>query len=141
MKYLVGCKWGELKEETRLWFIAGCTCIDAVTCSDVEEGDCIVDLDFNLSISGRVEDDEIIIKDDAVIYNPSDEFLDIEIDNDLDNVLTVTEAAEMWGLTEGAIRNSIKNRKFILGIDYRKAGRITLITKRSMERIYGELEE
>ena len=45
----------------------------------------------------------------------------------------------MWGITEEAIRLAIKTRKFIVGIDYRKAGRITLITYEAMERVYGEL--
>ena len=54
--------------------------------------------------------------------------------------MTVNEAAEMWGKTEGAVRAAIKAKKFILGVDYRKAGRITLITKEAMEKVYGKLE-
>ena len=58
----------------------------------------------------------------------------------LNNVMTAKEAAEIWGITEGAVRAAIKAKKFIPGIDYRKAGRITLITRESMERVYGKLE-
>lgn len=57
---------------------------------------------------------------------------------EINEVMTVKEASEQWGLTEGAIRNSIKVKKFIPGLDYRKAGRITLITKGAMTRVYGE---
>ena len=140
MKELAGMKWGELKEETREWFLERCNCVDGDTCSDVSEGECIVDLDFDLSVAGKIREGEIIIEDEAEIYNPCDNYIDIEINDSLDNVLTVTEAAEIWGLTEGAIRAAIKSRRFINGIDYRKAGRITLITKESMERVYGEVK-
>lgn len=54
------------------------------------------------------------------------------------DVMTVNEAAEKWEVTEGTIRYSIKVGKLIEGIDYRKAGRITLITKKAMIKIYGE---
>lgn len=140
MKSLIGIKWRELKEETKEWFLERCNCVDGVTGNDVNEGECIIDLDFNLSIQGMIKDGEIIISNEAVIYNPCNDD-DIEFDESLDNVLTVTEAAELYRITEGAIRQAIKSRRFIPGIDYRKAGRITLITKKSMERVYGELEE
>ena len=58
----------------------------------------------------------------------------------LNNVMTAKEAAEIWGITEGAIRAAIKAKKFATGVDYRKAGRITLITKEAMEKVYGKLE-
>ena len=55
-------------------------------------------------------------------------------------MLTAQEAATKWGITEGAIRKAIASKRLIIGIDYRKAGRITLISKEAMERLYGELE-
>ena len=36
---------------------------------------------------------------------------------------------------------TIKRKDFVLGVDFRKAGRITLITTEAMIRVYGELEE
>lgn len=51
--------------------------------------------------------------------------------------MTVSEAADIWGKTEGAIRAAIKAKKFIVGVDYRKARGTTLITKEAMERVYG----
>lgn len=59
--------------------------------------------------------------------------------NTLKEIMTATEAAQKWKLAEGTIRAAIKANKFIPGVDYRKAGRITLITKSAMERVYGEL--
>lgn len=57
---------------------------------------------------------------------------------ELESIYTVNEASNYWHITEGAIRASIKANKFIEGIDYRKAGRITLITREAMIRVYGE---
>ena len=58
----------------------------------------------------------------------------------LDEIMTVSEAAEKWGITEGAIRAAIKAEKLITGVDFRKSGRITLITKDAMVKLYGELK-
>lgn len=57
-----------------------------------------------------------------------------------EDILTLSEAAEFCGKTEGAIRSSIKSGKLIEGKDWRKAGRITLITKKSIEKLYGKKE-
>ena len=62
----------------------------------------------------------------------------MDIDTLLDKVMTVNEAAEKWGITEGAIRAAIKAEKLIVGVDFRKSGRITLITKDAMTKLYGE---
>ena len=59
----------------------------------------------------------------------------------INRVMTVNEAAKMWNISEGTIRAAIKRGKFIKDIDYRKAGRITLITKEAMIKVYGNVEE
>jgi len=61
----------------------------------------------------------------------------IEIINE---VMTVSEAAKLWGLSEGAIRKAISSNRLKLGIDYRKSGRITLITKEAMIKLYGNFK-
>lgn len=57
----------------------------------------------------------------------------IEGSGNIFEVVTSQEAAQMLGLTEGAIRKSIKTGRLVLGRDYRKAGRITLINKDSLK--------
>ena len=37
----------------------------------IQDGECIIDLEYPFSVSGRLEDGEIVIDDEAVIYNPS----------------------------------------------------------------------
>lgn len=144
MSKLVGMEWRKLSEETRNSLLEGASCIDGETGNEVNEGECIVDLTDNLSVAGRIEDFEIVIDDNAIIYDPNEGII-LEANNDvtfeINEVMTVNEAAEKWGITEGAIRAAIKAKKFILGVDYRKAGRITLITKESMTRVYGEQNE
>lgn len=61
----------------------------------------------------------------------------IELPNlDVYKVFTVTEAAAIWGKDESTIRKSLG--KFHQFREYRKAGRITLISKEAMIRVYGE---
>lgn len=60
--------------------------------------------------------------------------------NNLKEVLTITEAAELWGKEVSTLRRVIKNGKFTYGIDYRKSGSTWLITKTAMEKVYGKLE-
>lgn len=86
-------------------------------------------------------DHEILIDDEAIMYNPEEGIVLEGKDNivfEIYEVMTANEASEILGKSEGAIRVAIKNKKFILGIDYRKSGRITLITRESMIRVYGE---
>ena len=140
MSKLVGIKWGRLEKETQDWLLRDCNCVGGRDGSDTNDGECIVDLTDELSVPGKIVNGELVIDYDAVIYNPIGEYESDGTTFEINNIMTMNEAAEMWGITEGAIRASIKSRRFIPGIDYRKAGRITLITREAMERNYGELE-
>ena len=135
---LVGIKWGKLEKATQEWLLKDCDCVNAVTVNDAYNGDCIVDLTENLSIDGKIVDGELIIDDNAKIYDPEGEYGNDGTTFEINNIMTVSEAAEIWGINEGAIRKAIKSGKFIPNIDYRKAGRITLICRGAMIRVYGE---
>lgn len=136
MNKLIGVRWGDLKEETKEDLLSRAFCEGV--------GECIVDLTSDLSVAGTIidngEEKEIIIDDDAIIYNPEQGIIldPKEIIFEINNIMTVSEAADIWGKTEGAIRAAIKAKKFIVGVDYRKAKGTTLITKEAMERVYGE---
>lgn len=65
---------------------------------------------------------------------------ELEGEGELYNIYTSTEAALKWGLNESTVRKAIQTGKFNLGSEYRKAGRVTLITKEAMERVYGGLK-
>ena len=138
MSKLVGVKWGKLEKATQEYLLKNCNCVNGVTGRTVFNGDCIVDLTENLSVDGKIVNGDIIIYDDTKIYDPEGEYGSDGTTFEINNVMTVSEAAGIWGITEGAIRKAIKSRKFIPGIDYRKAGRITLICREAMARVYGE---
>lgn len=134
---LHGVKWGDLSQETKTSLLERVNVWD-----DVKEGDCLVDLTEELTVEGKIIGGEIIIKDNAIIYDPKEgkPVISNPLKITLNDVFTVQEASELWKVTEGAIRKAIASKKLIIGIDYRKAGRITLISKEAMERLYGELE-
>ena len=63
--------------------------------------------------------------------------LTLEFPNlDLYKVFTLSEAAAIWGKDESTLRRALS--KFYQFKEYRKAGRITLIEKEAMIRVYGE---
>jgi len=60
----------------------------------------------------------------------------------LQDVLTASEAAQIYGLDESTLRRACTGQKgypprFNEG-EYRKAGRVWLITREAMERVYGK---
>lgn len=66
-----GRTWGSLTEEEKDMLIKNATAVDGETGNSMtEDGECIIDLLYPFSVPGRVEDGEIFIADDAVIYNP-----------------------------------------------------------------------
>ena len=133
---LHGIKWGDLSEKTKTSLLERVNVWD-----NVKEGDCLIDLTEELTIEGKIIDGQIMIKDNAIIYNPQigKPCISEPLKVDIDNVLTAQECSELWDITEGAIRKAISSKRLIIGIDYRKAGRITLISRKAMERLYGEL--
>lgn len=133
---LHGVKWGDLSEETKQDLLSNANIWD-----DVKEGECLVDLTENYTVEGFKTEEGIIIKNNAIIYDPKEgkPVISNPLKITLNDVFTAQEASELWKVTEGAIRKAIASKRLIIGIDYRKAGRITLISKKAMERLYGEL--
>ena len=57
--------------------------------------------------------------------------------NVLDEVMVLNEAAQYIGISEGSIRNAIRNNRLKDGIDYKRSGRIIIVLKSSIEREWG----
>ncbi|MEY8763373.1 MULTISPECIES: helix-turn-helix domain-containing protein [Clostridium] len=56
----------------------------------------------------------------------------------LDDVYTLAEAAQKWGLSDGSVlRNAIRQGRFRED-EYRQSGATWLITKPAMQRVYGK---
>jgi hypothetical protein len=59
--------------------------------------------------------------------------------NSISEVLTFSEAAEIWDIDSSTLRHRVTGEELQEGIDYRKSGKVWLITKNAMERLYGIL--
>jgi hypothetical protein len=57
--------------------------------------------------------------------------------NVLDEVMTMQDAAQYIGITEGSIRAAIKSSRLKDGIDYKRSGRIIIVLKSAVEREWG----
>ena len=67
---LIGKKWGELSVELQQDLLDSCNAVDNM-CETVKEGDCIIDfLEYEyVSVLGAVKDGEVVIDDEAIIYD------------------------------------------------------------------------
>lgn len=70
MKDFNGMKWSDLTQEEKNLLMSEARTVDARNSQSVNEGECIVDLLYPYSVSGRVVGGEIIVDQEAVIYNP-----------------------------------------------------------------------
>lgn len=78
-------------------------------------------------------------KIDALVYLSNKE--DKQMINE---VLTFAEAAELWGLSMGTLRMRLSKGymgDLIEGVDYRKSGKVWLITKDAMVKLYGPIKK
>ncbi|MBE6080402.1 MAG: hypothetical protein E7204_06160 [Veillonella sp.] len=63
--------------------------------------------------------------------------------NYIDKVLTLEEAAELWGKSTDSLRQACIERngkppRFKIGVEARQSKRIWLVTYDGMKRLYGE---
>ena len=59
------------------------------------------------------------------------------MNNILENVMTMQDAAQYIGISEGSIRNAIRNNRLKDGIDYKRSGRIIIVLKSAIIREWG----
>jgi len=68
---LIGCKWGQIAADTQSQLLRNASAVDGVVGDNMKiDGPCIIDLMDNLAVSGNVVDGDIIIADDAILYDP-----------------------------------------------------------------------
>lgn len=70
MKNLIGKKWMQLSESEKSELLKNPSAINGETGNRCEDGECIIDLTENMSVFGEVVDGEIVINNEATIYNP-----------------------------------------------------------------------
>lgn len=57
--------------------------------------------------------------------------------NPISEIYTFSEAAEIWGIDPSTLRHRVNSTNLISDFDYKKSGKVWLITKSAMERLYG----
>lgn len=57
--------------------------------------------------------------------------------NPISEIYTFSEAAEIWGIDPSTLRHRVTSADLMSGSDYKKSGKVWLITKSAMERLYG----
>ena len=56
----------------------------------------------------------------------------------LDELMSFSDASELWGLSESALRKAVSYGKIVPGVDARKYGKQWVVTCEAMTREYGE---
>lgn len=59
-------------------------------------------------------------------------------DNPFDDILSISEAAELWGKDASTLRRVFTRKNFVYGVDVKRVGNQWLVRKSSMQRVYGE---
>ena len=68
-----GKAWGDLRIPEQRDLLKEANPINAITGNDMnEDGDCIIDLSYLLSVPGKLVNGEIVIDNDSIIYDAAD---------------------------------------------------------------------
>lgn len=62
----------------------------------------------------------------------------VECATAFDGLMSFANATELWGLSESALRKAVSYGKIVSGVDARKFGKQWVVTRRAMEREYGQ---
>lgn len=107
----------------------------------------LYDKDVLLDLISHIEKRDRLYIQDFIINSPRYyDFYGTRLENKyikfnsnfLDSVMTFSEASEKWGLGESTLRTMVKGNRLVEGKDFRKSGKVWLIKKDSMQKIYGE---
>ena len=61
--------------------------------------------------------------------------------NPFDDLLSLADAARIWGKDESTLRRVFCGPRFQIGVDIQKFGKQWVVRKSSMQRVYGEPKE
>ena len=93
------------------------------------------------------EDVQVDVGGYGVVWNDEldlscDELWDrgIEVQTPFDGLMSFSDASELWGLSESALRKAVAYGKIIPGVDARKFGKQWVVTRDAMYREYGDPE-
>lgn len=61
----------------------------------------------------------------------------VDVKTPFDGLMAFSDASELWGLSESALRKAVAYGKIEAGIDARKFGKQWVVTQEAMRREYG----
>ena len=137
MKKYIGKKWKQLAKEEQDMLLSEANPFE---CS---EGECIIDLTEDLSVTGKVinteEERYIEIDDDAIIYNPNEGII---IENEkFKDLISLKDASIMLNKDESTLRRNIKNGFFKEWQDCIKLGKQWVFDIKALEKKYKKYDE
>lgn len=101
----------------------------------------------SLRIGHLFEDAQVDAGGYGVIWNDEldlscDELWDhgVEVQTPFDGLMSFSDASELWGLSESALRKAVSYGKIAPGVDARKFGKQWVVTRDAMYREYGDPE-
>lgn len=62
----------------------------------------------------------------------------VRVDTPFDNLMSFSDATELWGLNESTLRKAVTYGKLVNGVDVCKFGKQWVVTTSAMRREYGE---
>jgi hypothetical protein len=62
----------------------------------------------------------------------------VAVSTPFDGLMSFSDASELWGLSESALRKAVSYGKIVSGVDARKYGKQWVVTRQAMEREYGK---
>lgn len=135
MKKYVGKKWSQISKEQQkklLSNVAGA--VDAVDSTEIKNGECILDFSDNLSVSAYIKDYEIVIDDDAILYDPNKGVI---FENEkFKGLISLKDAAAMFNKEESTLRRNISNGFFKEWQDCVKFGNTWVFDINALEKKY-----
>ncbi len=137
MKKYVGKKWSQISKEQQKELLNNVSgVVNAVDLSEVKNGECTLDFNDNLSVAAYIKDYEIVIDDDAILYDPNEGVI---FENEkFKGLISLKDAAAMFNKEESTLRRNISNGFFKEWQDCIKFGTTWVFDINALEKKYGK---
>lgn len=100
----------------------------------LKDGHLFEDVQVDVGGYGVIWNDELDLSCDELWDNG------IEVQTPFDGLMSFSDASELWGLSESALRKAVAYGKIAPGVDARKFGKQWVVARDAMYREYGDPE-
>ena len=97
----------------------------------LEDGHLFEEVQVDVGGYGIVWNDDLDLSCDELWKNG------VDVKTPFDGLMAFSDASELWGLSESALRKAVAYGKIEAGIDARKFGKQWVVTQEAMRREYG----